>query len=144
MGREAAATVIQNCWRTYSDAQAERKGLPRRDPKAAGGGGRGGGRGAKRGARGGRGQPKKDTYEQIIQRLRISMYVRKIQLLFRSPAYQRQAYLRRKSALKMQGLVRQGQSARVAALRAKAKKDAADGVMQRHGGLAQMDALDVM
>ena len=33
--------------------------------------------------------------------LRMSMYVRKIQMLFKSPEYQRQAYLRRKAVMKM-------------------------------------------
>ena len=48
----------------------------------------------------------------IIRRLRISLYVRKIQTIFRSPAYQRQAYLRKRACLKMQSLLRQRRCAR--------------------------------
>ena len=139
MGREAAAVVIQNAYRHFKDVDAERRGLPKpSELRAKAAKGRRGGRG------GGSSRKKKETYEEIIRRLRMSMYVRKIQMLFRSPAYQRQAYLRRKAALKMQALLRQRQSKAQVHTLAKAKADVADGVMRRHGGLAQMDALDVI
>ena len=59
-------------------------------------------------------------------------------MLFRSPEYQRQAYLRKKAVLKMQALMRKRNSAYIAEQRARARHEIGEGIMRRHGGLAQV------
>ena len=84
-GRGVVAGIIQRWWRRVLAAHPDRyppRPKPRRRDRSS--------------------APKKATYEEIIRRLRMTMYVRKLQALFRSPRYQRQAYLRRRACLTMQ------------------------------------------
>ena len=134
ISRESAAVVIQRRWRVIREARLG--AMPQKRPSKT----------KKKGpvVHGSVVRKEKEAYEVVIKRLRMSMYVRKIQMLFKSPEYQRQAYLRRKAVMKMQALMRKRNSAYIAEQRARAKHEIGEGIMRRHGGLAQMDALDVI
>ena len=130
-GKDAAAMTIQDWWRSIMKQRRiddpERFRRQRREARLA-----------KRGER------NKETFEVIIRRLRMTMYVRKIQMLFRSPQYQRQAYLRRKACLKLQALLRQRQARKFAEARAKAAKERRVGIVRRLGGMAHFEAVEII